>query len=102
MSCDDELDPERLARDSVLFSRKLVELAPGRELRLDPASWQDAIVFVRAGEIELECVSGERRRFARASIVCFTPVVRLLRNSGDEPVRLIAISRRTSRPLGSG
>ncbi len=102
MSCDGELDPERLARDSALFSRRVGQLVPGREVRLDPAVWQDAIVFVEAGEIELECVSGERRRFARSAIVCFTPVVRLLRNSGDVPVRLIAISRREPRPPRSG
>ena len=100
MSCDDELDPERLARDCARFSRRVIELAPGRELQLDPEIWQDAIIFVTAGEIELECVSGERRRFARASVLCFTPVVRLLRSRGDEPARLVAISRRTPPARG--
>jgi hypothetical protein len=57
---------------------------------------------VEAGEIELECVSGERRRFASTSIVCFSPVLRLLRNCGDGPVRLVAISRRLSGQSRTG
>lgn len=102
MSCEDELGLERLARDPARFSKEFVELAPGDELRVDPALWQDAIVFVEHGEIELECISGECRRFAPTSIVCFSPVMRLLRNRGDEPVRLVAISRRTSAPRHTG
>lgn len=102
MSCEDELGPERLARDSERFSKEFVELAPGEALRVDPARWQDAIVFVERGEIELECTSGECRSFARTSIVCLSPVIRLLRCRGDEPVRLVAISRRTSASRHTG
>ena len=97
MSCG-ELDLERLARDSLHFRRQEVELAADEELRIDTAAWEDAIVFLETGEVELECVAGERRRFAAEAVLCFPPPVRFLRNSGSESARLIAISRR--RPTG--
>lgn len=98
MSCDEELDLDRLAGDSLHFRRRVVELAPEEALRIDAGSWRDAILFVEAGPVELECVAGERRRFASGAVLCLRPPVRLLRNSGSESARLIAISRR--RPAG--
>ena len=93
MSREAELDPERLAR-SPDYVRLEIDLAPGQELLLDAAAWREAILFVTAGEIEVQCGSGQRRRFAREAILCVAPTVRLLRNGGNEPARLIAISRR--------
>lgn len=90
----DELDPDRLARDPVRYRRRVVVLAPEQELRVDPDAWRHAIVFLTAGEIELECTRGERRRFARGAILCLAPPVTLLRNSGAEQARLLAISHR--------
>jgi quercetin dioxygenase-like cupin family protein len=98
MSCDDELDPDRLARDSLHYRRRVVELAPDQALAFEPAAWQDAVVFLTSGEIELECVSGERRRFGRGAVLCLAPPVSVLRNCGAEPARLIAISRRRPGP----
>jgi hypothetical protein len=98
MSCDEELDLDRLAGDSLHFRRRVVELAPDEGLRIDDDLWRDAIVFVEAGPVELECVVGGRRRFASGAVLCLRPPVRLLRNRGSESVRLIAISRR--RPAG--
>ena len=73
----------------------MVELAPNKELRLRPEDWVDAIVFVTAGEVELECLSGQTRRFACGAVLCVSGLVRVLRNDGPEPARLIAIARRT-------
>ena len=98
MTCDEELDLDRLAGDSLHFRRRVVELAPEEGLRIDAGPWRDAVVFVETGEVELECVAGERRRFASGAVLCFPPLVRWLRNSGSESARLIAISRR--RPAG--
>ena len=97
MSCDEELDIDRLARDSLHFRRRVVELTPGEELDIDCDRWRDALVVLESGEVELECAVGERRRFAAGSVLCLLPPVRFLRNSGSEPARLIAISRRASR-----
>jgi len=95
MSCDEGFDPDRLARDSLHFRRRELELASGEELRIDARAWRDAIAFVESGEVELECSAGERSRFTVGAVLCFRPPVRFLRNSGDEPARLITISRRT-------
>jgi hypothetical protein len=99
MSCDEELDLDRLAGDSLHFRRRVVELAPEEGWwRIDAGSWRDAVVFVETGEVELECFAGGSRRFASGAVLCLRPPVRLLRNCGSESVRLIAISRR--RPAG--
>jgi hypothetical protein len=99
MSCDEELDLDRLARDSLDFRRRVVELAPDEELRVDADLWRDAIVFLDTGSVELECLAGERRRFAAGAVLCFRPPVRFLRNGGSQSARLVAISRRrTNQP----
>jgi len=95
MSCDEEFDLDQLARDSLHFRRWELELAPGEKVRADARAWRDAIAFLESGEVELECSAGERSRFAVGAVLCFPPPVRFLRNSGDEPARLITISRRT-------
>jgi hypothetical protein len=103
MTCDDELDLDRLARDSPHFRRRVVELAPDEELRIDADPWRDAIVFLETGELELECVAGECRRFATGAVLCFTPPVSVLRNCGRDRAQLIAISRRArEQPKRSG
>ena len=103
MSCDEEIDLDRLARDSLHFRRRVVELAAGEELKVDAGAWRDAIVFVESGEVELQCVAGERRRFATGAALCLAPPVHRLRNPGTGPTRVIAISRRTrSLPRRNG
>jgi quercetin dioxygenase-like cupin family protein len=98
MTHGEALDPDRLARDALHFRRRVVELAPGEVLPLEPAGWQDAVVFLTSGEIELECVRGERRRFGPGAVLCFAPPVSTVRNCSTEPARLIAISRRRPEP----
>lgn len=94
MSRDEELDLDRFARQSLHFRRRVVDLAAAEELTIDAGPWGDAIVFIEAGEVELECVAGERRRFPAGAVLCLRAPVRLLRNSGNRSARLIAISRR--------
>jgi len=94
MSRDEELDLDRLARDSVHFRRRVVEVAPGEELDIDADRWRDALVVVESGEVELECAAGGSSRFAAGAVLCLLPPVRFLRNTNSEPARLIAISRR--------
>jgi mannose-6-phosphate isomerase-like protein (cupin superfamily) len=95
MSCDEEFHLDQLARDSLHFRRRELELAPGEKIRTDARGWRDAIAFLESGEVELECSAGNRSRFAAGAVLCFPPPVRFLRNRGDEPARLITISRRT-------
>jgi len=94
MSRDTELDLDRLARDSLHFRRRVVDVAPGEELDLAADRWRDALVVLESGEVELECVAGKRSRFAAGAVLCLLPPVCVLRNPNSEPARLITISRR--------
>jgi hypothetical protein len=94
MSRDEELDLDRLARDSLNFRRRVVEVAPGEELDVDADRWRDSLVVLERGEVELECAAGGRSRFAAGSVLCLLPPVRFLRNNRSEPARLITIARR--------
>jgi len=96
MSRDAELDLDGIGRDSLHFRRRVIELAPDDELPIGADTLRDAILFLTSGEVELECLAGECRRFAAGAVLCFPPPVCVVRNSGDEPARLIAVSRRTS------
>jgi hypothetical protein len=103
MSDDGEIDVDRLGRDAALFRRRVVELAPEQEVRLDAGAWRDAIVFLTAGEVELECETGVRHRFGRGAILCLAHLrLSVLRNSGAAPARLVAISRRAESPPRAG
>ena len=103
MSCDEQFDLNRLARDELHFRKRVIELTTNDELRIDAAAWWDAIVFLEAGEVELECSAGERRRFAPGAVLCLVPPVQALRNCGDDSALLIVISRRTpTRPPRTG
>jgi hypothetical protein len=97
MSSEGGLDLDRLARDARHFRRREVELAPAAVVRVDADAWRDAIVFVEAGEVEVECTAGDRRRFATGAVLCFAHPARVIRNCGGEPTRLLAISRRVHR-----
>ena len=94
---EDELDLERLAETySPTFGKRIVELQPADALAYDRSIWQDAIVFVTAGEIELECSSGQRHRFRDGDVLCLAALpVRTLRNVGRTQARLLTIWRRT-------
>ncbi len=95
MSCDDELDPDALAQSSLFFRRRVVELEPGSRISLiETAAWNDAIVFVTAGEIEVECDRGERRRFSCGAVLYFAPPVRTI----SQPRRRARATRRRFAP----
>ena len=102
MTDSDELDVERLGRRaSDEFDKRVIEIGPLAHLEYDPVSWYDAIVFVRAGVIEIDCAGNGRRRFRRGDILCLSPFsVRVVRNPNAEPARLLVISRRAERRTG--
>jgi len=93
----DELDLDRLARGTTdEFDRRLIEIGPFTQSEEDPVSWRDAIVFVRAGAIEIVCANGGRGRFRCGDILCLAPFsVRVVCNPAADPARLLVISRRT-------
>lgn len=87
MSRSDDLASPRL-------TRRVVEVAAGSALDLDAAPGPDAIVFVTAGEIDVECANGAAARFRTGAVLCFTRItLRALRNPGGEPARLLVVGR---------
>jgi quercetin dioxygenase-like cupin family protein len=78
------------------FERWEIVVAPGSTRPFHAAEWQDGIVVVERGCVELECVGGTRRSFGRGAVVYLDRLpVRQLHNHGDEPAVLIAVSHRT-------
>lgn len=99
MNSDDAVDVERFHRTaSTSLSRRLIELEPGACLNHDLALWQEAIVFLTAGELDVECSRGERHRFRAGDTLTLARLpIRRAHNSGGAPTRLLAIWRTTHR-----
>jgi quercetin dioxygenase-like cupin family protein len=77
------------------FEMRMISIAAGCALAYDAAEWNDAIVVVEQGEIELECVHGTRRRFAHGDVLWLIGLpLRALHNAGCKPVVLVAVTRR--------
>jgi glyoxylate utilization-related uncharacterized protein len=76
------------------FERRLIQLEPGDLLHHGDTLWQDAIVFVIAGELAVECSRGERHCFRSGDVLTLArlPICRA-HNSGAAPTRLLAIRR---------
>ena len=78
------------------FERRVIELEPGACLDQDEALWQDAIVFLTAGELDVECATGERHCFREGDILTLARLpIRDVHNGGATTARLLAIWRRT-------
>ena len=90
--------PVRLT--TMAFERRQVAVPPGGERPYDSSEWDDALVIVTSGVIELEGLSGRRWRFPRGAMLWLTDLpVRALHNPGEEPAQLTAVSRPiNSRP----
>ena len=66
----------------------------GAERAYDETEWEDAIVLVEDGEIELECVRGSRHRFRRGDVVWLVGLpLRAVCCAGPGPAILVAVSR---------
>jgi hypothetical protein len=98
MSDEDALDVERLGRSSSRsLSRRVIELQTGVCLDHDDAFWQGAIVFLTAGELEIECSGGERHCFRAGDVITLARLpIRRAHNSGAAATRLLAIAKRPS------
>lgn len=77
------------------FELRAMTVSPISERLYDEAEWRDALVLVQRGEIELEWLSGACRSFRCGDLLWLTGLsLRVLRNHGDDPVVLLAVSRR--------
>ena len=78
------------------FARRTVSLPAGSSRPYDETEWDDALVVVAQGVVELEGLSGRRWRFPCGAMLWLTDLpVRALHNPGTETALLCAISRRT-------
>jgi quercetin dioxygenase-like cupin family protein len=76
------------------FELRAVEVEPGGHRIYHVAEWRDSLVALARGEIELECVDGERRSLERGDIFWLADLpLRALHNPGDRPALLLAVSR---------
>src|SRR5215217_4651893 len=84
----------------IRFDRRTVCVPPGSSCPYDASDWEDALVIVVAGTIELEGLSGRRWRFPRGAMLWLTDLpLRALHNPGHEPAELLAVARPiNSRP----
>ena len=74
---------------------RVVELEPGAFLDHGEEFWQDAIVFVAAGELDVDCAAGGHHRFRVGDILTFAGLsLRGARNTGVAPAHLLAVWRR--------
>jgi hypothetical protein len=75
------------------FERRLIRLRPGCERPYDSSEWEDELVVVVCGTIELEGLSGRRWRFGKGSIVWLTDLPLRAVHACDETAVLMAIAR---------
>lgn len=77
------------------FRRRVVSIEPRGEVPYVAADWDDALVVVERGELEVEGRCGGRRRFVRGDVLWLAGLpLTLLRNPGAEPAVIAAVSRR--------
>jgi hypothetical protein len=76
------------------FEGRVVTLDAGERRLYDEAEWDDALVLVEAGVVELEGLTGRRFRFERGDILWLAGVpLRALHNPGPATVVLLALRR---------
>jgi hypothetical protein len=79
------------------FERWEVEIGPGVSIDSEPGDWNDAIVTVTSGCVEVGCVGGSRRTFSAGDMLALSCLpLSWLRNSGAESARLLAIRRKSN------
>ena len=77
------------------FQVQRVLIPPRVERAFISHEWDDALVIVEQGMIELESLHGERRRFVTGDILCLAGLhLRVLSNVGPDPAVLSSTSRR--------
>jgi hypothetical protein len=99
-------DSERLAflggRPHPAFALCRFALGPGKRHAYDPREWQDSLVVIERGAVELECRSGASRTFSGGAVLWFAGLpLRAIHNHGNDTALLVAVRRRnrSTRPM---
>ena len=84
------------------FDMRLISVDPGATRPFREEDWQDSLVVLERGELDITCVRGGCRRFHEGAVMWLAglPLV-ALHNPGREPVLIAAVSRRRSQPMNS-
>ena len=94
MSAGPEWTPVSGRRCPKGFRVRTLSLRPCAAIDYRQSDWDGALVIVEQGELEIECRSGVRVRFAEGSILAFAGLaLRRLHNTGSGPLVLTAVSR---------
>lgn len=76
------------------FTRRVVRIEPGCSLPYMRADWEDALVVVEAGVVDVECRRGGCRTFTAGAVVFMVGLdLAAMHNRGTEAVVLSAVSR---------
>jgi hypothetical protein len=80
---------------SARFRRTVTTIAPQESIPYVAADWTDAIVTITAGDLDLCCLLGGRRRFTTGAILVLAGLsLRELHNPGLVDAVLVALTRR--------
>ena len=79
------------------FTRSVVTIGVGGSLACSASTWQDALLVVARGAIDVEASDGSRTRFCTGAVlvVAELPLCRL-HNGGPQAVEIVTV-RRTSQ-----
>jgi hypothetical protein len=92
---DDAPLPFLVERLTQRFSRRVVTLGPGSSVPYVEQEWRGAVVVVERGDVEFECQRGGLRRFGPGDVLWMDGLgLRHITNPGEEPTKLVAVSRR--------
>jgi hypothetical protein len=82
-------------RPGPAFRRRTVMIPAQATVPFVEEDWQNALVLIERGAVDLCCVRGGRRRFAEGAVLFFDGLgLTALHNPGVEEVVLVALSRR--------
>ena len=71
-----------------------VRIGPGEERSVAPEEWADALVLIRAGQLDVQCEEGSHRTFHRGDMLALHWLRACnLANLGAESVELLAVRR---------
>ncbi|SDE85309.1 hypothetical protein [Pseudonocardia oroxyli] len=79
------------------FDRRRITIEAGTSRPHDEDEWRGVLVLVEAGEIELRCALGGRRRFRAGAVLWFSGLdLREVHNPGVDRAVVVAVSRTRS------
>jgi hypothetical protein len=89
--------PFEVGRPHPAFELRRFALGPGKRHAYDPREWQDSLVVIEQGVVEVECLRGASRSFNGGDVLWLAGLpVRALHNHGNDPASLIAVRRRNT------